>query len=107
MKMTVPVDNIDSLMTQEDFIKKVEECVNSENMRLLGITLYNITNINAIAGSHILQALALLKPIALEDPELAAKINQELVSASNTLKQLTTHFETEKAMGESRNETKH
>ncbi|QCQ57733.1 hypothetical protein KNV09_gp153 [Vibrio phage Athena] len=107
MKIIVPQDQIDTLMTREDFIKRVEECVNSENLRLVGITLFNITNINAKAGSHILQALALLKPIALENPELAAKINRELVAASDTLKQLTQHFEIEKAMGEKLHETQH
>lgn len=107
MKMVIPTDNIDTLMTQEDYIKKVEECVNSENMRLLGITLFNITNINAKAGDHILRALAMLKPIALADPVLAQQINRELTSASNCLKQLVTHFETEKAVGEMRNATKH
>lgn len=107
MKMVVPKDPLDTLMTQEDFIKKVEECVNSENLRLIGLTLFNITNINAKAGSHILQALALLKPIALEDPELATRINRELVAASNTLQQLTQHFEIEKAMGEKLHETQH
>lgn len=107
MKVVIPQDPIDSLMTREDFIKKVEECVNSENLRLVGIALYNITNINAQAGVHILNAISMLKPIAIADPALAQAISGELNKATACLTNLTNHFEIEKAMGEKLHATKH
>ncbi|BBL19223.1 hypothetical protein KIT04_054 [Vibrio phage KIT04] len=107
MKMVIPQDPIDSLISREDFLKRVEELVQAENVRIIGIALYNVTSINAKAGEHILKAITKLQPLAMDNPELVEQVIKELHEASTQLTQLAQHFEIEKAMGEKVHATQH
>lgn len=107
MKVAVPVEDVDFLLTREDFVKKVEECVNSENARIIGVALHNVVSTNTIAAKHIYNVLKMAQTVYMYDPELSTKMVMELSLAAASLARITLHFETEKAVAEAVNAVKH